>query len=77
MSDPKVVQVYRPLKNGARYHLGSAIYYQSYNGWRFIPNVCGRSASRKFWPTWEASLPRWVGYPDKCETVAIAQEDKR
>lgn len=29
-------------------------------GWIFIPNVSGRTAGRKRWPTWEEALPRWV-----------------
>lgn len=38
------------------------------DGWRFLPNVTSRKGSRKGHATWEASLPRWVNYPNGCET---------
>lgn len=41
------------------------------DGYRFIPNVSGRKPSRKAHPTMEACLPRWVGYPDRCETRVL------
>ena len=40
-------------------------------GWRFIPNVAGRSPSRRFHPTVERCVPRWVGYPDRCESRVV------
>ena len=46
-------------------------------GWRFIPNVSSRKPSRRFYPTWEACLPRWIGYPDYCESVVTAEDWKR
>jgi hypothetical protein len=47
--------------------LGEAC-FQPTKGWRFFPRVSGREPSRKFYPTLEACLPRWVGYPDSCES---------
>jgi hypothetical protein len=35
-------------------------------GWRFYP-ADYVDTDPKFYPTWEASLPPWVGYPDGCE----------
>lgn len=46
------------------------------DGWRFTPNVSSRGSSRKGHPTWEASFPRWVGYPNRCETTR-RNEDPR
>jgi len=69
MMTPIIVE--RTLADGSTYCLGTAIYYSSYGGWRFLPNVSGHSISRKFWPTWEACLPRWVGYPDRCQTRPV------
>jgi hypothetical protein len=46
-------------------------------GWRFIPSVSSRQPSRRFYPTWEACLPRWVGYPGYCESVVTAEDWKR
>ncbi len=60
----KNINFYRPLPDGTEYKLGTAVEHA--NGWRFIPNVSRRMASRKFHPTWERCLPRWVGYPDRC-----------
>jgi hypothetical protein len=47
--------------------------YVTHHGWRFIPHGSGRFPSRRFWPTWEACLPDWVGYPGGCETMTLAQ----
>jgi len=60
--------------NGGRdtYHLGTAVHTEQ--GWRFIPNVSGRKSSRKFHPTMEKCLPRWVGYPDRCESMAVEKK---
>jgi hypothetical protein len=41
------------------------------DGYRFTSNVASHGNSRKSHPTFEACLPRWVGYPDSCETRAI------
>jgi hypothetical protein len=71
VSDPKVIRVHRRLADGrVTFILGDAVRYYP-DGWRFVPNVSGRSISRKYWATWEACLPRWVGYPDRCETEII------
>lgn len=50
-------------------YLGCAV--QLAEGWKFIPLVSGKSTSRKFHATWEKCLPRWVGYPDSCESVPL------
>jgi hypothetical protein len=36
-------------------------------GWRFYP-IDHADMTPKYYPTWEASLPGWVGYPNHCET---------
>lgn len=59
----------RALADGSIYHLGTAV--ESADGWRFISNVTSHKSSRKFHPTMEKSIPRWVGYPDRCQSVAI------
>lgn len=38
------------------------------DGYRFTSNVASHGNSRKAHSTFEACLPRWVGYPDGCET---------
>lgn len=40
--------------------LGRCVYTEGL-GWRFLSNVSARGSSRRYWPTWEASLPRWTG----------------
>jgi hypothetical protein len=50
-----------------RYLVGVATYFAG-QGWRFNPRVSGRKPSRRFYLTWEECVPRWVGYPDRCET---------
>ncbi len=62
----KSVRFYRHLHNGVRYLLGTAC--QNENGWRFISNVASHKNSRKSHPTMEKCIPRWVGYPDGCES---------
>ncbi len=47
--------------------LGQA-FFQPTKGWKFHPRVSGREPSRKFHATLEACLPRWLGYPDSCES---------
>jgi hypothetical protein len=59
----------RVLANGATYVLGTAVEYD--DGWRFISNVAAHRSSRKFHPTMERCLPRWVGYPNYCQSVAV------
>jgi hypothetical protein len=59
----------RKLNDGSRYILGHAT--QNENGWRFIPNVFGKSPSRKSHPTMRRCLPHWVGYPDHCESEEV------
>ena len=58
--------VERQLAGGSIGKLGSAS--RNHEGWKFIPAVCGRKASRKRWPTFESCLPKWVGYPHACKT---------
>ena len=61
----KTIRFYRALAGDERGpYLGAAVLKP--RGWRFIPGVSGRKTSRRVWPTWEACVPRWVGYPDKC-----------
>lgn len=64
--DMKTVIVERAFADGSRGLLGRA--HMKPGGWRFYPNVSGRQSSTKAWPTWQECLPRWVGYPNKCET---------
>ena len=56
----------RRLADGSTFVLGHAVRNEA--GWRFLPNVSGRSPSRKAHKTMEKCLPRWVGYPDHCES---------
>jgi hypothetical protein len=63
----KSVKFFRRLADGSTYHLGSAVRYA--DGWRFLSNVASHSNSRKTHPAMEKCVPRWVGYPDKCESV--------
>lgn len=60
------VKFMRDLPKGAAYRLGTAVNYGT--GWRFISNVSSHRSSRKFHPTMEKCIPRWVGYPDRCRT---------
>jgi len=69
-----VIHVDRTLADGSSFRLGSAVLGP--NGWRFIPNVSGRTISRTPRANWEACLPRWVGYPDRCRTYAGIPGDK-
>lgn len=62
------VRFYRRLNDGSRGLLGTARY--SERGWRFQPNLSGRKPSRRFWPTMEACLPRWVGPGAEREEIA-------
>ena len=62
----KTVRFNRRLNDGTLYMLGAAVEYAE--GWRFVPNVAAHKSSRKFHPTMERCVPRWVGYPNKCES---------
>jgi hypothetical protein len=46
-------------KPGTGTLLGSAKQYPE--GWKFHPVLPGKRDSRRFWPTWDACLPRWTG----------------
>lgn len=59
----------RRLTDGSLYRLGTAVEYE--DGWRFIPNVSSHKSSRKHHRTMQKCLPRWLGYPDRCESVAV------
>lgn len=59
----------RRLGDGSFYRLGTAVEYP--DGWRFISNVAVHKNSRKFYRTMQKCLPRWLGYPDRCESVAV------
>jgi len=63
----------RKLSDGTTYHLGTAVEYK--DGWRFLSNVTSHRNSRKYHSTMEKCLPRWVGYPDRCERVAVVQKN--
>ena len=62
----------RVLADGSTYHLGTAVEYD--NGWRFISNVCSHKSSRKFHRTMKKCLPRWLGYPDRCQSVEVKRK---
>jgi hypothetical protein len=64
---------YRFLKrfpDGTSFKLGVAV--NGPEGWRFLPNVSGHKISRKSHPTMEKCLPRWLGYPDRCESEVVS-----
>ena len=61
--------VERRLADGTVGKLGSV--RKARDGYRFNPSVFGYKASRKGHPTLEACLPKWVGYPDRCETREV------
>ncbi len=67
MAHPKSVTFNRRLQDGSTFRLGTAVRNDA--GWRFIPNVAAHKSSRKAHPTMDKCVPRWVGYPDRCETV--------
>lgn len=62
-------RILRRLTDGSSYRLGVAV--ESKDGWRFISNVTSHKGSRKFHATMKKCLPRWVGYPGRCEIVAV------
>jgi len=67
-----VVHFNRRLPNGTTYRLGAAV--QNDAGWRFISNVASHHSSRKAHVTMKKCIPRWVGYPDRCETEVMRAE---
>jgi hypothetical protein len=62
-----VLRFVRRLPSGSTYLLGTAV--QNEEGWRFISNVASHKNSRKFHPTLEKCLPRWVG--KNCESEVV------
>lgn len=60
-----VIHINRRLADNSVYRLGTCVHYV--DGWRFISNHQAHRSSRKFWPTWEAAVPRWTGYPGHTE----------
>jgi hypothetical protein len=69
-----VLRFWRSTTHGRSGILGHARLYS--RGWKFMPNVAGRHRSRKFHPTLKRCLPRWVRYPDGCESAYVAVEQK-
>ena len=67
----KSVKFIRRLSDGSVFRLGTAVQYES--GWRFISGSTSHGNSRKFHPTMERCIPRWVGYPNKCESVELSR----
>lgn len=52
--------------------LGTAV--EKADGWWFVPfNQNTHGPSRKAHVSWEKCLPRWVGYPDYCESEEITR----
>ena len=66
----KTIRFNRRLKDGSTFRLGVAVENEA--GWRFIPNVASRRSSRKAHATMEKCLPRWIGYPDSCESELVS-----
>ncbi len=61
----------RQLNNGSVFILGHAV--QDERGWKFIPNVSSNKPSRKFHPTLRKCLPRWIGYPNHCQSEEVTR----
>ena len=57
------------------YCLGTAVHSSA--GWRFISLVASHGNSRKAHTTMRKCLPRWLGYPDRCESVAYSEFQTR
>jgi hypothetical protein len=69
----KSVRFLRKLPDGSKLTLGIAVFIAGDNaGWRFFPNVSGRRISRKRHATMKKCLPRWLGYPHRCESEVVA-----
>jgi len=66
----KSFSLQRKFSDGSVGKLGVAVQHDDYR-WKFYPLVAGRDASRKYHPTFEECLPKWIGYPDRCESVEI------
>ena len=64
----------RRLADGTIFRLGTAV--ERPEGWRFIPNIAHRHSSRKSHATMEKCLPRWIGYPDSCQSEPVNGERK-
>jgi hypothetical protein len=67
----RAIQFHRRFADGTISILGFARIGEGGRHWRFFPSVTGRAPSRKLYRTWEASLTRWVGYPDRCESMIL------
>jgi hypothetical protein len=65
---PQRYDFLKRFPDGSSALLGTAV--RRADGWWFIPHVFGRKPSRVAHPTLEKCLPRWLGYPDRCESVA-------
>jgi hypothetical protein len=71
MKTERIILVHRRIKDGSTFRLGCAVRNEA--GWRFIPNVSSRHPSRKAHRTFPKCLPRWVKYPDGCETEEVSR----
>jgi hypothetical protein len=70
MTEATSYGVYRTV-NGSKIRLGTVTH--TVRGWRFTPNLSGRHSSRKAHATMEAALPRWLGYPGRCDIEPIVR----
>jgi len=66
--------VTRDGKSSCTWRIGSV--RKTWEGFRFTSHVASHKSSRKAHPTFEACLPRWTGYPDKCETRRITSGEE-
>ena len=64
---PRTIDFYRRFPNGDASRLGHASYRPDL-GWKFFPANARNKPSRKFWETMDGCLPRWLHYPDGCES---------
>jgi hypothetical protein len=70
VTGPRIVSVRRRLAGTDKvYEIGRCQLGPC--GWRFFPLTTAHSISRKAWPSWESCIPRWVGYPHRCETEVV------
>lgn len=67
---PRVVRIYR-TSGGTRAGLLGTAHRDPLWGWRFFPYAHNRRQSRRWHPTMEGCLPRWVGYPDSVEIEVV------
>lgn len=65
----KKIKVSRNLNDGSRLCIGMVSLFNK--GWKFNPYIFGRNRSTKFHETWEKAIPKWVGYPNSCETEVV------